>query len=289
MNSPPGVSTKVSETPQRGDVPLLEVVGGGQMGSALLGGLIDSGWAAPGQLVVVEANPDRCTELAERFPGVKVTSEVVGAGGAVVAVKPADAVSVCAALDAAGVTRVLSVAAGIGVSAMQAAFGEPVAIIRAMPNTPAKVGVGASALAAGPGATEADVAWAESILSAVGVTVRVDEPLIDAVTGVSGSGPAYVFALVEAMVAAGVAEGLEPEVAGTLVVQTVAGAARILAASGAFGLDAAEHRQAVTSPNGTTAAGLDALEAHGFGGAVEAAVRAACERSRQLGDPDASR
>jgi pyrroline-5-carboxylate reductase len=259
------------------------------MGAALLAGLLEAQWAQPGQLAVVEADPGRRHELVERFPGVAVLAEVGPASGAVVAVKPADAVAVCAALSANGVPRVVSVAAGVPVARLEEAFTQPVAVIRAMPNTPAQVGVGASAIAAGTHVDEGDLRWAESILSAVGITVRVDEHLIDAVTGLSGSGPAYVFAMVESLIAAGVAEGLAPEVAGALVVQTVAGAARILQESGANGRDAGEHRAAVTSPNGTTAAGLAAMEALGFSGAVSAAVAAAAQRSRELGGSGGSR
>lgn len=272
-----------------GDIPALQVVGGGRMGSALVAGLIASGWAEAGHLAVVEADPDRRGQLAGELPGVVVRDAVGPADGALIAVKPADVPDVCAALADHEVPRVLSVAAGVTVAQLEEPFSGPVAVIRAMPNTPAQVGVGASALAGGTHATDDDLRWAESILSAVGVTVRVDEALLDAVTGLSGSGPAYVFAMVEAMVAAGVAEGLDPVVAGDLVVQTVAGAARILEQSGAHGLDAADHRAAVTSPNGTTAAGLVAMEEAGFSAAVQAAVHAATRRSRQLGSPSGSR
>jgi pyrroline-5-carboxylate reductase len=210
---------------------------------------------------------------------------VVGpAEGSVLAVKPADTPAAAAAVAAAGTSRVLSIAAGVTIDRLETALGAPVAVVRCMPNTPAQVGRGASAVAAGRHAGEDDLVWAEEILGAVGLTVRVDEALLDAVTGLSGSGPAYVFLLVEALVAAGVAEGLEPAVAGALVVQTVAGAAAQLAAAGQDGLDAAEHRRNVTSPNGTTAAGLAVLDERGFVDGVMTAVRAATERSRELGE-----
>jgi pyrroline-5-carboxylate reductase len=269
--------------PQASPAALLQVVGGGRMGHALVSGLLAGHWARPDQIRVVEVDADRRSTLSTQLPGVVVAAEIGPAAGAVVAVKPADAVTACAALASHGVTRVLSIAAGVPTARMEAAFDGPVAVVRAMPNTPAQVGVGASAIAAGAHATDDDMVWAESILDAVGVTVRVDEPLLDAVTGVSGSGPAYVFLLVEALIDAGVAEGLPAEVAGQLVVQTVAGAARILQQSGAAGLDAAGHRQAVTSPNGTTAAGLSVLEQHHLRQTVAEAVAAATERSRQLG------
>jgi pyrroline-5-carboxylate reductase len=261
----------------------LQVVGGGRMGEALLRGLLEAGGATPERVRVVELDAARRDTLTTMFPGVEVTDAVGPAAATVLAVKPADTPAAASAVAAAGTQRVLSIAAGVTITRLEEALGVPVAVLRCMPNTPAQVGRGASALAAGTHAGEDDLLWAEGILGAVGVTVRVEEPLLDAVTGLSGSGPAYVFLLVEALVAAGVAEGLDPAVAGTLVVQTVAGAAAQLDAAGQHGLDADEHRRSVTSPNGTTAAGLAVLDDHGFVDAVTAAVRAATERSRQLG------
>jgi pyrroline-5-carboxylate reductase len=149
-----------------------------------------------------------------------------------------------------------------------------------MPNTPALVGAGAAAIAPGRAAGEEDLAWAEGILSAVGVVERVDESLLDAVTGLSGSGPAYVFLVAEALVDAGVLNGLPRPVSRALVVQTMLGSARLLAESGQ---EAEQLRAAVTSPGGTTAAGLRALEAGAVRSAFLEAVTAAAERSRELG------
>jgi pyrroline-5-carboxylate reductase len=261
----------------------LQLVGGGRMGEALVRGLLEAGWAETDELRVVELDAERRAALRANYPGLEVTDTIGAASGSVLAVKPADTPAACAAVGAAGTDRVLSIAAGVTIARLEESFGRPVPVVRCMPNTPAQVGRGASALAAGTAASEADLVWAEGILGAVGITVRVEEPLLDAVTGLSGSGPAYVFLLVEAMVAAGVAEGLDPDVAGALVLQTVAGAAAQLATAGANGLDAAEHRRNVTSPNGTTAAGLAVLDARGMVDTVVAAVRAAAERSRQLG------
>jgi pyrroline-5-carboxylate reductase len=149
-----------------------------------------------------------------------------------------------------------------------------------MPNTPALVGAGAAAVAAGRGADESDLAWAEEILGAVGKVVRVEEALLDAVTGLSGSGPAYVFLVAEALIEGGVLAGLPRPVATTLAVQTLLGSARLLVESPE---EPASLRAAVTSPAGTTAAGLRALEAGGVRSAFLEAVLAATERSRELG------
>jgi pyrroline-5-carboxylate reductase len=149
-----------------------------------------------------------------------------------------------------------------------------------MPNTPALVGTGAAAVAPGSAATEDDLVWAEELLGAVGTVVRVEEPLLDAVTGLSGSGPAYVFLVAESMIEAGVLAGLPRDVSHALSVQTLLGAATLLAE----GLDGPEAlRAAVTSPGGTTAAGLQVLEQRGLRAAFLDAVVAATARSRELG------
>ena len=245
------------------------------MGEALLGGLLAAGWV-PADLAVVEPVDDRRKALAV-YDGVVISADPVSADGAVIAVKPAD---VAGAVAAARARRVLSIAAGVTVAALEAAAGKGVAVVRAMPNTPALVGAGAAAIAGGTSATEDDLAWAESILAAVGTVVRVPESLLDAVTGLSGSGPAYVFLVVEALVEAGVLVGLPRPVAAELAHQTLLGAARLLVESG----DAPEALRAmVTSPGGTTAAGLAELERHGVRAAFLDAVTAATARSKALG------
>ena len=261
--------------------PRLVVVGGGKMGAALLAGLLSSGWAKAEELLVVEAMASRRDELAVDHPGLGVAAGVAGrAGGAVVAVKPGDVEAACRALAGAGVHRVLSIAAGVPLAKLESWLGPGAAVIRAMPNTPALVGCGAAAIAPGSAATEADLAWAEEILGAVGKVERVAEPLLDAVTGLSGSGPAYVFLVAEAMIEAGVAVGLPRAVSETLTVQTILGSARLLAESG----ERPESlRAAVTSPGGTTAAGLAALEKRAVRSAVMEAVHAATQRSKELG------
>jgi pyrroline-5-carboxylate reductase len=267
----------------------LVVVGGGRMGEALVSGLLAAGWAQPDEVVVAEKVEDRRRELegegglAERHRGLTIVDAPVPAAGAVLAVKPDDVQAACGDLAATGVRRVLSIAAGVPLARLEewlGGYGTGLAVIRAMPNTPALVGAGAAAIAPGPEAGEADLVWAEEILSAVGTVARVPEALLDAVTGLSGSGPGYVFLVAEALIEAGVLVGLPRPVSRQLAVQTLLGSARLLAESS----DSAETlRAAVTSPGGTTAAGLRALEAGGVRSAILEAVVAATDRSRQLG------
>jgi pyrroline-5-carboxylate reductase len=249
------------------------------MGEALLAGLVASGWARAGDLAVVEVVDARRKELGDKFPELRVEAEPVPAAGAVVAVKPGDVADACAAIKRAGVERVLSIAAGVRLASLEAWLGD-VPVVRAMPNTPALVGAGAAAIAAGTNATDDDMAWAEEILGAVGLVVRVSEDLLDAVTGLSGSGPAYAFLVAEALTEAGVLAGLTLDVSARLVNQTLLGAARLLVESGQ-GPEAL--RAMVTSPGGTTAAGIRALEDAGLRAALLDAVMAATERSRELG------
>jgi pyrroline-5-carboxylate reductase len=257
----------------------LVIVGGGRMGEALVGGLLAAGWA-PADLAVVEPVAARREVLAGTFSGVTISADPVGADGAVIAVKPGDCAPAATAGLAAGAKRVLSIAAGVPIARIEWATGADIPVVRAMPNTPALVGAGAAAIAPGGAAGDDDLAWAESILGAVGTVVRVSEPLLDAVTGLSGSGPAYVFLVAEALVEGGVLAGLPRPTAEALAFQTLLGAARLLVESG----DGPEAlRAAVTSPGGTTAAGLRELERRGVRSAFIEAVAAATERSRELG------
>lgn len=256
----------------------LVIVGGGRMGEALLGGLLASGWAA-GELGVVEPLAERRVDLGERFPGVMASGAPLAAAGTVLAVKPATVPEAAAAALEAGTERLLSIAAGVPIAAIEAVTGV-LPVLRAMPNTPALVRAGAAAVAAGTHAGEEHLAWAEDVLGAVGTVVRVPEHLLDAVTGLSGSGPAYLFLVAEALVDAGVLVGLPRPTASALVSQTLLGAARLLV-EGDEGPEAL--RAAVTSPGGTTAAGLRALEAGGVRSALLEAVAAATARAEELG------
>jgi pyrroline-5-carboxylate reductase len=259
--------------------PEVMIVGGGRMGTALVRGLLDAGWR-PDELTVVEQDDDTRAEIRATFSGVLVTSELQHSSGAVVSVKPPDGEAVCRALGATGTTKVMSVMAGVTLRRLETWLGPDVAAVRAMPNMAATVGAGVSAVAAGHGAGEEDLMWAERILGAVGCVVRVPEAWLDAVTGLSGSGPAYVFLMTEALVEAGERVGLPPEVSRTLALHTVAGAGRLLLESS---VEPSALRAQVTSPGGTTEAGLKVLEERGVSTAFVDAVVAAARRSAELG------
>jgi pyrroline-5-carboxylate reductase len=270
----------------------LLIVGGGKMGHALLSGLLRSGWVGTEHVAVVEPLDEVRKELEAEFPGLRT----VGApepglldetgertAGAVLAVKHDVAEAACRTLGATGVTRVLSIVAGLPCHRIEVILGGEPAVVRAMPNSPALVGAGVTAISGGSFATSLDLGWASDVLSAVGTVVRLPERLMDAVTGLSGSGPAYVFLVAEALIEAGVqmglTRGLTRDVSRTLVVETLAGSAALLKETGR---EPEALRAAVTSPAGTTAAGIRTLEAKAVRSAFMEAVAAATERSRNL-------
>jgi pyrroline-5-carboxylate reductase len=196
-------------------------------------------------------------------------------------VKPGDVPAAAAAAGRAGAGRVLSIAAGVTTAVIEDAVGTEAAVVRAMPNTPALVGAGAAAISGGSRATEADLDWAAAILGSVGTVERVPEHLLDAVTGLSGSGPAYLFLVAEALIDAGVLVGLPRDISRALTTQLLVGTAALLSDSGE---SPDVLRGQVTSPGGTTASGLRVLEQHGVRAAFLDAVVAATERSRKLGE-----
>lgn len=255
----------------------LVLIGGGNMGSALLGGLIASGWV-PSDITVVEINADKRAQLHATY-GVHTSASIVAGQGALVAVKPGDVAGVCTELAAVGVARIVSIAAGISVARLQQATTPTTAVIRAMPNTPALVGEGITAVCPGATCSAADIEWAESLLSAVGVVVRITEDQMDTFTAVAGSGPAYVFRLAEALLATGVERGLAPDVADAIVRQLFKGSGVLLFESED---SPAQLRQKVTSPNGTTAAGLAEFESAGISEIVNKVVSAAALRSAEM-------
>jgi pyrroline-5-carboxylate reductase len=254
------------------------------MGDALLTGLLLSRWLDPGDITVAESHEHAREHIRARHSGVEVVPAAVAADAAVLAVKPGDAEGAARAVAESGIERVLSIMAGVSIESIERWCGGRVRVMRAMPNLPAVIGAAASAVAGSAKATEDDLVWAESVLSSFGVVARVPEYQLDAVTGVSGSGPAYALLLVEALIEAGVEQGLDRGVSRLLAVQTLLGAARLLDETGA---QPEEIRGQVTSPGGTTAAGVRTLERLGFRSAVIEAVAAAAERSRELGKPSA--
>ncbi len=268
----------------------IAVVGGGVMGESIVAGLLDSGPTdgARVEVAVVEQNPERAAELAQRH-AITVTDVATAVGDAdvaILAVKPHDVAAASeTALDVLSLDCVVvSVAAGLTIAQLEGWLPLQQPVVRAMPNTPALVRAGMTAICAGTYATDEHMATAHGVLASVGAVVRVPEAQMDAVAAISGSGPAYVFLVVEALVEAGVRAGLARALATELTVATLSGSARLIEQSG-------EHpailRERVTSPGGTTAAALHQLEAHGLRAAFLDAVLANRDRSRELAAPDA--
>ncbi len=260
-------------------------VGGGNMARSLVGGLVARGRAAD-TIRVAEPVAALREALARDF-GVRVFADnaeaVAGAGTWVLAVKPQVMRQVCEGLAAtarAARPLVVSIAAGITATQLERWLGGGLPVVRTMPNTPALLGAGVTGLYANARVDAAQRADTEALLAAAGRTVWIDdEARMDAVTALSGSGPAYVFLLAEAMQAAGEAEGLPPDAARTLALQTLLGAARMLTEGEE---PPAELRRRVTSPGGTTQAAIETFEAGGFRDLVARAIHAATERGRQL-------
>ncbi len=259
----------------------LVVFGGGNMGAALVGGLLATGWGSADELAVVDPYEPTRQSLAGKYPNLHVlASSPPQFSAAILAVKPHDVVGLGPLLLAAGVSRVLSVAAGVSIATMEAAIGGEVAVVRSIPNTPALVGEGAAAYSPGRWASEADLAWAGSILDSVGSSVQLPEHLLDAATGLSGSGPAYIFLVAEALIEGGLLQGIPRPAARQLVSQLLVGSAKLLAESND---EPAVLRANVTSPGGTTAAGLRELERGSVRASFIDAVASATARSRELG------
>lgn len=259
-------------------------VGAGNMGEALIKGLLAAGTVRPEQLIATDVRTDRLDVIRKTYKIETLADNRKGVSKAqivVLAVKPQVMHAVLTDLDGtvAEDHLLLSIAAGIRTAFIEAQFSRPTRVVRIMPNTPALIQAGASALAPGRHATQEDIEIAWQIFETVGCVVQVEEHLMDAVTGLSGSGPAYIFVLIEALSDAGVRMGLSREVATLLAAQTVLGAARMV-------LETGEHparlKDMVTSPGGTTTAGLHVLEQAGFRGTLKAAVEAATRRSQEL-------
>ena len=270
----------------------LAFIGCGNMARSLIGGLIADGWD-PRNIRVADSDPAQL----ERISGTSTVTTFTQNNAAitdvdvvVLAIKPQITAMVCREL-ADTIARqqplVISIAAGIRESALRNWLGKQTAIVRSMPNTPAMVQSGAAALYANPAVSEAQRSIAESILRAVGLAIWIDdEALMDAVTALSGSGPAYFFLFMESLEAAGCKLGLPPQTARLLTLQTAFGAAKMALESSE---DAATLRRRVTSPGGTTENAVAVFEANGFAGLVSQALHAAASRSRELADEFGSR
>ena len=262
-------------------------IGTGQMATALVRGLVRSGFCDPRDISAFDPDAAARDRFAEAVPGVGFESSNVAAAGkasiVLLAVKPQRLPEVAREIREAVDDRqlIVSLAAGVTLAQLSAWFGTP-RIIRVMPNTPCLVGQGASAFSLGAKATAADAEAVQRMMGAVGMAFQLDESYLDSVTGLSGSGPAYVYMFIEALSDGGVRAGLPRPVAMALAAQTVRGAAEMVLVEG-------EHpavlKDRVASPGGTTIAGLQALEEHGMRAAAMAAVCAATQRARELGQP----
>ena len=256
--------------------------GGGNMAAAILGGLLADGVVPPSQVVASDLSEDRRALLSEQF-GIQVTADnaeaVRDADVVVVAVKPQQAPEALTAVKEAFSEKQLlvSICAGLPTTALESLV--PARVVRVMPNLPALVCRSVTAICGGTRATAADLDLTEALFSATGAVVRLPENRMNEVTALSGSGPGYVFAFMEAMVAAAIEMGLDPAMAQTMAVETVRGAAELAADTGE---DPAELRRRVSSKGGTTLAGLAAMEAGGFSKAVAAGMKAARDRAAEL-------
>jgi pyrroline-5-carboxylate reductase len=264
----------------------LAVLGAGKAGEALIAGVLSSGWRRADELVATARHQEHLDGLAERY-GIETTlsnaEAVRGAALVVVAVKPQDIEGLLAEIAGAVTSSqtVLSIAAAIPTSLIERHLSDRVPVVRAMPNTPMTVHEGMAGIAAGTYAQEEHVAQAEEVLGSIGRSVRVDEGYMDAITAVSGSGPAYFALLAESMIEAGILLGLSRQIATDLVVQTMLGTAKLLRDEK---MHPVELREMVTSPGGTTIAAIRELEQAGVRAAFLNAIQAAMQRSRELAE-----
>jgi len=261
----------------------IAIIGAGAMGEAVLAGLLDAGMSAS-EIVVTENRQERIEELTSTY-GVRCESlidTVIGASIVFIVVKPQDVAGVLEEMApvVATDTLVISLAAGLTTAFLESKLPDGIAVARVMPNTPSLLKQGMSVMSAGSSCTEEHLDRAEKLLSAIGRVAIVPESQQDSVTAISGSGPAYIFYIAEAMFDAGLSLGVEPEVTMELVLQTIFGAATMLRETGVL---PEVLRQRVSSPNGTTVAAINTLDAHGVREAFAAAMVAAKNRSVELG------
>ncbi len=268
-----------------GKIDGIAIIGVGAMGTAFATGLVNSGVVERDNLVLADVDEQKLNSLASELGARTAKSNAEAINGADVILVVVKAWLVAKVLSEIGPALrpdqiVIVIAAGVKLEAMRNALRRDAKLIRCMPNTPCRVGAGATGFARGPAVNDDDVRKAKTALDAVGLSLEVPEKLMDAVTGLSGSGPAYVYVMIDALSDAGVRVGLPRDVAVRLAAQTVMGAAKMV-------LDEGEHpsrlKDQVTTPGGTTIAGLDALEKAGFRSALIEAVKAATKRAEELG------
>jgi pyrroline-5-carboxylate reductase len=260
-------------------------LGAGKMGTALAKGFIQTGLATPDNIIAFDPVESARAAFAKEVGSktAKSNAEVVKfASVLLLAVKPENVSAVLAEIQSGFTEKhlLISIAAGVPISKLEAGLGGNARVIRVMPNTPALLGASATAYAPGKSASPEDSALAQKLFSAVGIAFQVKESLLDAVTGLSGSGPAYVYLMIEGLSDGGVAAGLPRDIATTLAAQTVLGSARMVLETG---LHPGALKDMVTSPGGTTIEGLHELEKGKVRGALMNAVRAATEKSKKLG------
>jgi pyrroline-5-carboxylate reductase len=264
----------------------IAILGAGRLGESIVRGILSSGWRDPAELAVTVRREERAAELREHYgveAGTSNADAVQGAALVIVAVKPQDMGAALAEIADAVTTEqvILSVAAGITTTFIEGHLREGARVVRAMPNAPALVHEGIAGIAKGRSASDEDLSLAEEALGHLGAVVRVAERDLDAVTALSGSGPAYFALLAEAMIEAGLLLGLSREVSTRLVVQTMLGSALLLRDEG---IHPVELRENVTSPGGTTTRAIRELERSGVRAAFLNAINAATERSRELAE-----
>lgn len=263
----------------------LTIIGAGAMGAAFASGVISAGLLEAGSITLADVDEARLKQVADKLGVSFTTSNQEACRGAdviLIAVKPGIVFDVLSDISEVINTDqlLISIAAGVKLSAIELELPDEIGVIRAMPNTPCQIGAGAIGFSRGGFVSEEQAARASSIFDAVGLSYEVSDKQLDAVTGLSGSGPAYVYVMIEALSDAGVRVGLPRNIATDLAAQTVYGAAKMV-------LETREHpaklKDQVTSPGGTTIAGVEALERNGFRSALIEAVKAATHRSEELG------
>ena len=262
----------------------IQIIGVGSLCEALVNGWLESGFLKPSQLVLVHRSAERAQQLAQRWPGIEISSKLRDIENSILTVRPGDIEGVCKALGVTadrsrGQLRVISTAGGILVARIELWLGKGARVLRVMPNLGVSVGAGQTAVAGGSQCDERDVTWALALFASCGDVVRLDERLFPAFTAVFGSGPGFLFLLAQAMIDAAVAQGISADDADRLVRRLIRGTGTVLCESN---VSVADLLSEVVVPNGTTLAGIAVLEERGVDEAIAAAIEAATQRSHEI-------